>query len=618
MNLNKKDWKMFCEGKHYQIYEKLGTHPYTKNGYVGTQFGVWAPEAKQVSVIGEFNGWNPDENVMEKVEGTGFWEIRIPQAKEGQMFKYQILTKEGREEYKADPFCFSMERRPGTASIIDYVKPYRWSDEEWMKQREEGDVRRKPMFIYEVHLGSWLRHKGNRERNPEGFYNYRDYVKRLADYVTTMGYTHVELIGIADYQNDFSWGYQVTNPYAVNSRYGKPRDLMYLVNYLHRRGVGVIFDWVPAHFSKDRHGLKRFDGSYMFEPADRDDHPIWGTKVYDYSKGEVQSYLIANAIYWLKVFHMDGLRVDAVDSMIHLDFGRQPMKDQDNHNYDAIEFLTKMNGAVKELCSGAFTVAEESTAHPGMTDENGLGFTFKWNMGWEHDFLEYLSKSTELRKEKRFHNKVNYSMMYAFDEAHMLIFSHDNFGHANPSMYGRLRGEPEARMNQLRGIYMYQMCHPGKKLLFMGQDFGQEQNWSVSRDLDWPCLRKNIHKYMRSYMKELIHFYLDHPVLYDNDLDWSGFDWVNADDNEHGVFSFERHSRDGSENFLCVFNFLDEAHPDYRVGVRADKTYTMIFNSLKIVDGETVSIVEEIEADGRDISISCALEPYEAVIFKYE
>ncbi len=618
MRIDRNDWEMFQRGEHFQIYTKLGTHPYTRKGHVGTQFDVWAPEATSVSVIGEFNGWNPEANVMEKVEGTGFWELRIPHAKEGQMFKYEITTKDGRQEYKADPFCFSMERRPGTASVIDYIRPYRWSDDEWIKNRCEGDIKRKPMFVYEVHLGSWIRHKGNRERNPEGFFNYRDLVKKLADYVIEMGYTHVELIGIAEYQNDFSWGYQVTNPFAVNSRYGKPRDLMYLVNYLHKRNVGVIMDWVPAHYSKDRHGLKHFDGSCLFEPADREDHPIWGTKVYDFSKGEVQSYLISNAIYWLKEFHMDGIRVDAVDSMIHLDFGRQPMKNQDNHNYDAIDMLKRMNQAVRDLNAGAFTVAEESTAHEGMTDPEGMGFTFKWNMGWEHDFLEYLSKSPEYRKEKRHHNKVNYSMVYAFDEVHMLVFSHDNFGHANPSLYGRMKGKPEERMSQLRGIYMYMMCHPGKKLLFMGQDFGQEQNWSVSRPLDWPSLRKNIHKYMKAYMKELIHFYLEHRALFDNDLDWTGFDWVNADDSEHAVFSFERHSFDGSENFLCVFNFANEEHKDYRVGVREGKKYTMLFNSQKIVDGETVSIVEEIEADGRKLSISSPLMPYEAVIYKYE
>lgn len=631
LELTTRDQMLFSQGKHYDIYQKLGAHVTEKYGRRGVHFGVWAPEAQSISVIGEFNRWNQKDYPMYRSEDTDFWEVFIPGAKPDQLYKYYIITKDGTELYKADSFGISAERRPGTASKIASIGTYRWRDQEWMEARQNRNYREEPMYIYELHIGSWMRHIGYRAGNPERFYNYREFARSLVDYVEEVGYTHVEFIGIANYQNDYSWGYQVTNPFAVNSRHGSPRNFMYMVDYLHRHGIGVILDWVPAHFSKDIQGLTAFDGSCLYESSDtqKGNHPIWGTKVYDYGKGEVRSYLISNALYWLRQYHVDGLRVDAVDSIIHLDFGRkagewEPNVEGDNRNLEAIEMIKMLTKAIDEEKLGVFTIAEESTVFPKVTarrEDGGLGFTFKWNMGWEHDFLEYMQKPVEERKH--FHQRMNFSLMYAYDESFILILSHDNFGHQNKSMVNKLPGDKLSKMGDLRAAYVFMMGHPGKKMLFMGQDFAQEENWSVDREVQWIILKDPIHARMKEFMKHLVPFYKEHRCLFDSDYDRAGFQWVNADDKERSIFSFERYSKDKKQRLLFVCNFQPKVYDDYRVGAHKDTKYQMVFNSdEKIYGGSGALLVssyqsEKIAADGKKYSFGFILPAYAAIVFEF-
>lgn len=632
LELTIRDQMLFQQGKHYDIYQKLGAHVTEKYGRRGVHFGVWAPEAKAISVIGEFNRWNQKDYPMYRSDDTDFWEVFIPGAKLDQLYKYYIITKDGKALYKADPFGISAERRPGTASRIASIGTYRWRDQKWLKMRKERDYRQEPMYIYELHIGSWMRHIGERAGNPERFYNYREFARSLVDYVLEMGYTHVEFIGIANHQNDQSWGYQVTNPFAVNSRHGSPRNFMYMVDYLHRHGIGVILDWVPAHFSKDEQGLVMFDGTCLYEYADEKmaEHSLWGTKVYDYGKGEVRSYLISNALYWLKQYHIDGLRVDAVDSMLHLDFGRKPGEWEpnirgDNYNLEALELIKMLTKAIDEADLGVFTIAEESSAFPKVTvkrEDGGLGFTFKWNVGWEHDFLEYMQKPVDERKN--FHHKMNFSLMYAYDEAFIQVLSHDNFGRQNKSMVNKLPGDKLSKMGDLRAAYVFMVGHPGKKLLFMGQDIAQEENWSVDRELQWIILKDPIHARMKIFMKSLIPFYKKYRCLSDSDYDRAGFLWVNADDKERSIFSFERYSKDKKQRLLFVCNFQPKVYNDYRVGAYKDVSYQIVFNSDDIAYGGSGALStdehyqpEKIACDGRDYSFGFVLPAYAAVVFAF-
>lgn len=624
--VDKKDWERFASGSDCESYKKLGAHPMQKHGRKGISFVVWAPEAEMVCVIGEFNRWSTKDHPMNRCEDTGFWEIFIADAKMGQLYKYYICTKDGQELFKADPFGFSMERRPGTASKLASIERFGWKDQEWMEKRKTRDYRREPMYIYELHVGSWVKHLGYREGNPEGFYNYRELARKLADYVVEMGYTHVELIGVAEHQNDYSWGYQVSAPYSINSRHGSPKDFMYFVNYLHQRGIGVIFDWVPAHFSKDEQGLARFDGSILYEDADeeRANHPIWGTKVYDYGKGEVRSYLLSNAMYWIEEFHMDGLRVDAVDSMIHLDFGRNIEEFYGKHiNEDSVSFLKLLTKTVDELQNGAFTIAEESSAFPKVThkrEEGGLGFTFKWNKGWEHDTLEYIKKSPDERKHA--HQEMNFSMVYAYDEAFIQTISHDDFGFMDTSMLHKFPGDNEQKAAQLRTYYLYMLGHPGKKLLFMGQDFGQKEGWNVDRELEWKVLEDPFHKSLQSYMKKLVILYKEHRSFYDADYERSGFSWINADDGQRGILSFMRNSLDGHEELLIVCNFQLTSYDEYRVGVPAGTGYELLLSTEEPAYGGKKKIeqkeydAEPVWADGKEASLLLPLLPYEGCLLR--
>ena len=607
------DQYLFSMGTHYDIYKKMGAHEAVMNGKKGVYFAVWAPNAATVSVIGEFNGWREEANPMTRLEPSGIYEGFVVGAKVGMLYKFFIKTKDGRGLYKADPFANYAEQRPGTASRITDITKLRWSDAAWMEARKQRDNDSLPVSIYEVHPGSWKKHPHGEDE--DGFYNYREFAKSLAEYVKEMGYTHVELMGIAEHPFDGSWGYQVTGYYAPTSRYGTPEDFAYMVNYLHKQKIGVILDWVPAHFPRDAHGLEEFDGGCVYEYADpkKGEHPEWGTKVFDFGKSEVKNFLIANALYWVEHFHIDGLRVDAVASILYLDYGREngqwtPNIYGGNKNLEAIEFFKHLNSVVLGRNHGAMMIAEESTAWPKVTgkpEEDGLGFSHKWNMGWMNDFLEYMKLDPYFRKWN--HNKMTFSMTYAYAEKYILVLSHDEVVHLKCSMINKMPGLYDDKFANLRAGYAYMLGHPGKKLLFMGQEFAQLQEWSEARELDWYLLAEDKHQQMQNYVKALLHLYKKTPALYDADQDPCGFEWINADDADRSIFSFVRHSKDGKSNLLFVINFTPVARPDYRVGVPKRKQYRLV------LDGDAA----KSECDGREYSFAYDLPAYGIAIFKF-
>ena len=589
------DQYLFSMGTHYDIYKKMGAHEAVMNGKKGVYFAVWAPNAATVSVIGEFNGWREEANPMTCLEPSGIYEGFVVGAKVGMLYKFFIKTKDGRGLYKADPFANYAEQRPGTASRITDITKLKWSDAAWMEARKQRDNDSLPVSIYEVHPGSWKKHPHGEDE--DGFYNYREFAKSLAEYVKEMGYTHVELMGIAEHPFDGSWGYQVTGYYAPTSRYGTPEDFAYMVNYLHKQKIGVILDWVPAHFPRDAHGLAEFDGGCVYEYADpkKGEHPEWGTKVFDFGKSEVKNFLIANALYWVEHFHIDGLRVDAVASILYLDYGREngqwtPNIYGGNKNLEAIEFFKHLNSVVLGRNHGAMMIAEESTAWPKVTgkpEEDGLGFSHKWNMGWMNDFLEYMKLDPYFRKWN--HNKMTFSMTYAYAEKYILVLSHDEVVHLKCSMINKMPGLYDDKFANLRAGYAYMLGHPGKKLLFMGQEFAQLQEWSEARELDWYLLAEDKHQQMQNYVKALLHLYKKTPALYDADQDPCGFEWINADDADRSIFSFVRYSKSKRKNLLFVVNFTPIERQDYRVGVPKKKKYKLI------LDGDA----EEFGGNGR-------------------
>ena len=623
------DQYLFSMGTHYDIYKKMGAHEAVMNGKKGVYFAVWAPNATTVSVIGEFNGWREEANPMTRLEPSGIYEGFVVGAKVGMLYKFFIKTKDGRGLYKADPFANYAEQRPGTASRITDITKLRWSDAAWMEARKERDSDSLPVSIYEVHPGSWKKHPHGEDE--DGFYNYREFAKSLAEYVKEMGYTHVELMGIAEHPFDGSWGYQVTGYYAPTSRYGTPEDFAYMVNYLHKQKIGVILDWVPAHFPRDAHGLEEFDGGCVYEYADpkKGEHPEWGTKVFDFGKSEVKNFLIANALYWVEHFHIDGLRVDAVASILYLDYGREngqwtPNIYGGNKNLEAIEFFKHLNSVVLGRNHGAMMIAEESTAWPKVTgkpEEDGLGFSHKWNMGWMNDFLEYMKLDPYFRKWN--HNKMTFSMTYAYAEKYILVLSHDEVVHLKCSMINKMPGLYDDKFANLRAGYAYMLGHPGKKLLFMGQEFAQLQEWSEARELDWYLLAEDKHQQMQNYVKALLHLYKKTPALYDADQDPCGFEWINADDADRSIFSFVRHSKDGKSNLLFVINFTPVARPDYRVGVPKRKQYRLVLDGDAAEFGgntterPVVYKAVKSECDGREYSFAYDLPAYGIAIFKF-
>ena len=617
------DCYLFGQGTHYEIYKKLGAHPFKYKDVDGYYFAVWAPHAKAVSVVGDFNGWDVKANVCQELNEGGIWEAFVPGLSAGEIYKFAITAQNGDLIYKADPYARSAEFRPGTASkLAGEPWYYKFNDEKWMKARAEVDPRQMAMSIYECHLGSWKRD----ENSPrDGFGDYREYAHELAAYVKDMGYTHVELMGIAEHPFDGSWGYQVTGYYAPTSRYGLPEDFQYFVDYLHQQGIGVILDWVPAHFPRDAFGLADFDGQPCYEYADtrKGEHPDWGTKVFDYEKTEVKNFLIGNALYWLNEYHVDGLRVDAVASMLYLDYGRSggnwcPNKYGGNENLEAIEFFKHLNSCLLGRKHGAVMIAEESTAWPKVTgrpEDDGLGFSLKWNMGWMHDFLEYMKLDPFFRKFN--HSRMTFSMMYAYSEKYVLVLSHDEVVHLKCSMLNKMPGYPDDKFKNLKVGYTYMFTHPGKKLLFMGQDFGQLREWSEERELDWYLLGEDNHKDLQNFVKDLLHTYRKYPALYAGDTDPEGFEWINADDADRSIFSYVRKSATGRNNVLVVMNFTPIDRPDYRVGVPKKKQYRLLMTEKGLTDTKEVYKAEESECDNHPYSFAYPLPAYGVAMFLY-
>ncbi len=623
------DQYLFGQGNHYDIFRKLGAHLTEHEGQEGVHFAVWAPHALQVHVIGEFNGWNELSHPMKRLEPLGIWEVFVPGVQPGGLYKYLIEAQDHRLLYKADPYATEAELRPGTASRISGKMDFVWSDEKWMTERKKKEPKEEPMAIYEVHPGSWMKHPHGPEE--DGFYNYRELAHSLADYVQKMGYTHVELMGIAEHPFDGSWGYQVTGYYAPTSRHGSPKDFMYLINYLHQKNIGVILDWVPAHFPKDAHGLADFDGQPLYEYPDprKGEHPDWGTKIFNYEMNEVKNFLIANALYWIEEFHVDGLRVDAVASMLYLDYGKEagqwiPNKFGGNKNLEAIEFFKHLNSVLLGRNPGVVTIAEESTAWPKVTgrpEDDGLGFSFKWNMGWMNDFLEYMKLDPYFRKGA--HNMMTFAMTYAYSENYILVLSHDEVVHLKCSMLNKMPGNYEDKFANLKAAYAFMLGHPGKKLLFMGQDFGQLQEWSEARELDWYLLEQEEHRGLQDFVKALLHLYQKTPALYEQDTHPDGFRWINPNDGYRSIFSFVRYDKAKKKNLLFVCNFTPVEREDYRVGVPEKKEYRLVLNSDAAEFGgsgakkPTVYKAEEGECDGQPYAIAYPLPGYGVAVFEF-
>ena len=623
MQFTELDQYLFGQATHYDIYKKLGAHPVSYGRQKGVYFAVWAPNAQYVSVIGEFNDWDTQANPMEKAGPIGVFQVFVPGAREGQLYKFYIVGMHGEELYKADPYANAAEMRPGTASRITDISSYKWNDGVWMKNRPRFNEKKDAMAIYEVHPGSWMKHPST-EDNREGFFNYREFGEMLAKYVKEMGYTHVELMGIAEHPFDGSWGYQVTGYYAPTSRYGTPQDFKYMVDYLHRQKIGVILDWVPAHFPKDAHGLANFDGTAVYEHEDprQGEHPDWGTKIYNYGRPEVKNFLIANALFWIEECHVDGLRVDAVASMLYLDYGKSDgqwvaNKYGGNENLEAIEFFKHLNTVVLGRNHGTVMIAEESTAWPkvtGKAEDGGLGFSLKWNMGWMNDFLEYMKLDPYFRKDN--HNKMTFAITYAYSEKYVLVLSHDEVVHLKCSMLSKMPGELEDKFKNLKAGYTFMMGHPGKKLLFMGQDFGQLREWSEERELDWFLLQEKEHRDLQSFVKDLLYIYRKYPAVHATDNDPQGFEWINADDAYRSIFSFVRKSPTKRNNLLFICNFTPVARPDYRVGVPRLKQYTQLMDENGRTEKKVFRAVKQ-ECDNRPYSFAYPLPAYGIAIFQY-
>ena len=602
----------------------MGAHLAEEDGKAGTYFSVWAPNARSVSVVGDFNNWDRTAHPMQPVQQSGIWDIFVPGVKAGDLYKFAVETSQGYTVLKADPYGNQSQLRPDNASVVADIRYFDWTDQAWRKAHQEKKTE-SPMAIYEVHPGSWKKDPSM----PGEFYNFKKLAVELADYVLEMGYTHVELIGLSEHPFDGSWGYQVSGYYAPTARYGTPADFMYFVNYMHDHGIGVILDWVPAHFPKDEFGLGRFDGTALYEHQDprKGEHPEWGTYCFNYGRTEVSNFLVANALFWIEKFHVDGLRVDAVASMLYLDFGRSsgnwiPNEDGGNQNYEAITFLKHLNSIVAQRNPGAMMIAEESTAWPKVTgdvDDGGLGFTYKWNMGWMHDFLEYMKCDPIFRKYHQ--NQITFSFMYAYSENYVLVLSHDEVVHLKKSMIYKM---PE-KFGNLRAAYGLMMMHPGKKLLFMGQDFAQTAEWNEAKSLDWHLLEKYPeHQQLNHYYCDLLHFYQNEPALYELDDSPEGFAWINGSDAEHNMLTFCRMTKDKKNCLLCHFNFSPVAYENFQSGVLCPGTYTEVFNSnaaeyggTGLVNPEPIEAVKE-SWDFKDYSIKYHLGAYGVCIFKFD
>ncbi len=578
-------------GNHYFIYEKLGSHIKEIKGVKGVSFAVWAPNAKSVSVVGNFNNWDARRNIMRKLGISGVWELFVPGLCQGDIYKYAVKDYKNQVVNKIDPYGNFFEVRPDTATVVFDINEYEWKDSKWIEERESSDKYNRPVNIYEVHLGSWMRvpEEGNR------FLSYKELGDKLVEYVKDMNYTHVELLPVTEYPFDGSWGYQVTGYYAPTSRYGNPLEFKAFVDKLHQNGIGVIMDWVPAHFPKDAHGLARFDGTALYEHEDplKGEHTEWGTYIFNYGRDEVRNFLIANALFWIREYHIDGLRVDAVASMLYLDYCRKdgqwlPNKYGGRENLEAVEFIKHMNSVISGSFKGIMMIAEESTSWEGVTKSvthDGLGFTFKWNMGWMNDFLSYLKKETVHRKFH--HNYITFSMMYAFSENYVLVLSHDEVVHMKGSMLYKAPGDRWQKFANLRTAYGFMYSHPGKKLMFMGNEIGQYSEWSEARSLDWHILEDDDHKNLQEYIRELNAFYISNKTLWERDFSPEGFEWIECDDNERSIIAFTRFSKDRNEQISVVCNFTETPYENHSIGVHTDLDYIEVFNSDEIKFGGT-------------------------------
>ncbi|MEG2441861.1 MAG: 1,4-alpha-glucan branching protein GlgB, partial [Acetivibrio sp.] len=624
------DQQNFESGIYYDVYEKMGAHPMKRKDVSGVNFAVWAPNAIRVSVVGDFNLWDGRINQMQRLGQSGIFEIFVPEVEPGMIYKYEIKLKNGLSILKADPYAFYAEKRPNNASIVCDLDTYKWKDSLWMKNRKKKNFLKEPISIYELHIGSWKKPKIEGLELEETFYNYRELAPLLADYIKDMGYTHIELLPVMEHPFDGSWGYQVTGFYAATARYGTPEDFMYFMDYMHQKEIGVILDWVPAHFPKDAFGLACFDGTCLYENADprRGTHPHWGTLIFDYGKPQVSNFLLSNTIFWIEKYHVDGIRMDAVASMLYLDYGKEegewlPNIYGGNENLEAIEFLKHVNSILKKREDGSLVIAEESTSWPMITkkvDEGGLGFDFKWNMGWMNDFIDYMKTDPLFRSGK--HGELTFSMIYAYSENFVLVLSHDEVVHGKGSMIEKMPGTLEEKFANLRVAYGFMMTHPGKKLLFMGQDFAQISEWNEKKELDWLLLEQNEnHQKMQSYVRALNHLYGNYPALYQLDYDEEGFEWLSSLDGENSVVSFLRRSKDKKDDLMVVCNFTPVLRKDFRLGVPYAGKYKEIFNSDSVEFGgqgngnSRVKIAKKLSWDGRDHSVQITLPGLAVCVF---
>ena len=619
------DLYLFGEGQHWEIYQKLGAHLITHQGVQGVSFAVWAPNASRVSVVGSFNNWDGRRHLMRPRGSSGIWEIFIPGLHEWDIYKYELLDKDGRLlPLKADPYGFVSEVRPKTGSLVYDIKSYTWHDEKWMKNRAQNtNYREQPISIYEVHLGSWRRKENNR------WMTYLEMAKELPEYIKEMGFTHVEFLPVAEFPFDGSWGYQETGLYAPTSRYGTPGDFRYLIDQLHQAGIGVIMDWVPAHFPKDAFGLANFDGTALYEHADprKGEHKDWGTKIYNYGRNEVSNFLLANALFWIREYHIDGLRVDAVASMLYLDYSRKegewiPNQYGGRENLEAIALLRQLNELVYGENSGAVTIAEESTAWPMVsrpTYLGGLGFGFKWNMGWMHDTLDYMKEDPVNRKYHQ--NELTFSFLYAFTENFVLPLSHDEVVHGKGTILGRMPGDEWQRFTNLRAYYGYMFMHPGKKLLFMGQEWGSTREWNFASSLEWHLLQYPVHSGVQNLIKELNTFYKTHSQLYSLDAEGSGFEWIDGGDVENSCLTFIRKDKQGNQ-LIVACNFTPVPRYNYRIGVEQKGVYQEVFNTdLKRFNGSDTKNIGDLQTEEpgwnfRPYAIRVVLPPLAVVVFQ--
>ncbi len=646
--LTEYDQYLFAEGNHHRIYEKLGAHLTTVDDVSGVYFALWAPNARNVSVLGDFNAWDGRKHQMRK-GSTGIWELFIPELTVDTAYKYEVKNNDGHIYEKSDPYGFQQEVRPKTASIVTDLEAYTWNDQAWLERRRQKEPLTQPVSVYEVHLGSWMHAASDApaldangkptvpvivsELKPDArFLTYRELADKLIPYVKELGFTHIELLPVAEHPFDGSWGYQVTGYYASTSRFGTPQDLMYFIDQCHQNDIGVLVDWVPGHFPKDGHGLAFFDGTHLYEHADprKGEHKEWGTLVFNYSRNEVSNFLMANALFWFDKYHIDGIRVDAVASMLYLDYCREPGEWVTNEyggreNIEAAEFLRQLNHVIFSYFPGALSIAEESTAWPMVswpTYVGGLGFNLKWNMGWMHDMLDYFSMDPWFRQ---FHqNNLTFSIMYAFSENFMLALSHDEVVHGKSNMPGKMPGDEWQKFANIRCLYSYMFTHPGKKTLFMSMEFGQWSEWNAWADLEWDLLEYDSHRQLKQFLSVLNRLYKTEPALYTQDFSYDGFEWVDCNDNRHSVISFLRKAKDSDEFILTICNFTPQPHSHYRVGVPEAGFYTELLNSdAREYGGSNMGNLggkwaDEWSLHNRPYSLDLCLPPLACLVFKLD